>query len=710
MAEKDDPADEEQDMLDEGKYGKRRDYDPSFNGPIQNRSCTDIICCIIFIIFIIGMIACSIFAYSRGDPYRLIHPTDSQGRICGRGELQNKPNLFFFDLLQCAKLGIAVVAGCPTPQVCVENCPSSNYVYREAELDDKKRKMAICDYGIDPTKGSYEDYKNLVKTEKCAAYHINSTNIFGRCIPSVFGQLLNQTTAIVSDSGESTENKDGESVTGVNLRDGVKHLANFYKVKQYGERVFEDITASWYTILIGFFVAMVVSLLWTFLLRWIVGVVVWFTMIAFLGIFGFGTYYSYRRYYDLKNQNFTEEFSVREAFSFDIDYYLSLQKTWLAFGCTSATVLIIFILVLIFLAKRICIAIELIKEGSKAIGQMMFTLLWPITPFLLQILVFIYWGSSAMYIASMGPAEYVVNETQTQEGVDFVLQKLPCQASQNDTSGKLCHFVKYGGDEYSIYMQAYMLFMFFWLMNFVVALGEMVLAGAFASYYWAFDKPKDIPSYPLFNSLYRAIRFHTGSLAFGALLVAIVQMIRVVLEYIDQKLKNAENKCAQYCMKCMKCCFWCLEKILRFINKNAYIMIAVYGRNFCTAAKDGFFLIMRNIVRTVVLDNVTDFILFISKLMITCAIGIAAYFFYQAKIPVLSSTVPSLNYYLTPVIILVVGSYLITCSFFDVYNMAVDTLFLCFLEDIERNDGSADKPYFMSKGLQKILRKSNKMN
>ena len=36
-------------------------------------------------------------------------------------------------------------------------------------------------------------------------------------------------------------------------------------------------------------------------------------------------------------------------------------------------------------------------------------------------------------------------------------------------------------------------------------------------------------------------------------------------------------------------------------------------------------------------------------------------------------------------------------AFFGVYSMAVDTLFLCFLEDLERNDGSLEKPYFMSK-------------
>jgi len=40
--------------------------------------------------------------------------------------------------------------------------------------------------------------------------------------------------------------------------------------------------------------------------------------------------------------------------------------------------------------------------------------------------------------------------------------------------------------------------------------------------------------------------------------------------------------------------------------------------------------------------------------------------------------------------------------------MAIDTLFLCFLQDIEVNDGSKEKPYYMSKRLMKILGKKNK--
>ena len=37
-------------------------------------------------------------------------------------------------------------------------------------------------------------------------------------------------------------------------------------------------------------------------------------------------------------------------------------------------------------------------------------------------------------------------------------------------------------------MQVYHLFGWFWLMNFIIAFGQCVLAGAFASWYWAWDK------------------------------------------------------------------------------------------------------------------------------------------------------------------------------------------------------------------------------
>ncbi|GCC33672.1 hypothetical protein chiPu_0012142, partial [Chiloscyllium punctatum] len=91
-------------------------------------------------------------------------------------------------------------------------------------------------------------------------------------------------------------------------------------------------------------------------------------------------------------------------------------------------------------------------------------------------------------------------------------------------------------------------------------------------------------------------------------------------------------------------------------------------------------------------------------------LGVLAFFFFTGRIEIPNPTfqAPTLNYYWLPILTLVVGSYMIAHGFFSVYNMCVDTLFLCFLEDLERNDGSAEKPYYMPSSLMKILNKKNK--
>ena len=49
-----------------------------------------------------------------------------------------------------------------------------------------------------------------------------------------------------------------------------------------------------------------------------------------------------------------------------------------------------------------------------------------------------------------------------------------------------------------------------------------------------------------------------------------------------------------------------------------------------------------------------------------------------------------------------VMTYYIAEVFFDLYKMAVDTIFLCFCEDSTHNDGKGN-PYFMSDNLLKFM-------
>ncbi|XP_076436221.1 choline transporter-like protein 2 [Babylonia areolata] len=715
-------GDKVEDVNEENKYGKPREHDSKFKGPMKNRSCTDIICCIIFLVCVAGMVTCSIVGYARGDPVKLIYPTDSFGNICGEGEYSDRPYLVFFDLLKCARMGAAVVTlGCPTPQVCRESCPSDYWVYLQTialeaaagnSVVTAEREKMICKYNVKPLAGA--DVETLVDDEDCAAYYVKTTSVINRCVPSIFLEVTDWAKTLSYDfnsqSYDIISDTSGTNVTANDLSDASYYLAIFYEAKEFVELLYKDLVASWWMMLVGVGMAVILCMIWIVLMRWIAGIMVWITVGLVFALLGVGIYFSYSEYYELKSLNATAEFGIAEAFALNFSYYLSLKETWLAFGCTLSTVFVILLLIFIFLVKRICIAIELIKEASRAVGNMFSTLLWPIIPFILQVAFVGYWLTSAVYVASMGSGEFYSNSTNTtKDGINYYLTRIPCD-SNDSTLGSLCDFVKYGGDEYIIPMQVFMLFMFLWIMNFFVALSQMTLAGAFASYYWAFNKPDDIPAFPLTAALWRSVRYHLGSLAFGSFIIAVVQMIRIALEYVDHKLKGSENAVAKFLLKILKCCMWCLEKLLKFINKNAYIIIAIRGKNFCFAAKDAFFLIMRNVVRVIVLDKVTDFVLFLSKLVCTGGVFVGSFFWFQGKITWFSDyvQVPELNYYLTPVIILTVGTYLLTCVFFSVYSMAVDTLFLCFLEDLEMNDGSPEKPYFMSKGLMAILGKKNK--
>jgi len=79
---------------------------------------------------------------------------------------------------------------------------------------------------------------------------------------------------------------------------------------------------------------------------------------------------------------------------------------------------------------------------------------------------------------------------------------------------------------------------------------------------------------PVTKSFYRGIRYHLGSLAFGALLVTIVQMIRIVLNYLKAKA-DASGATKNFMVKALfiylNYYLWYVERVIQFINRNAYI-------------------------------------------------------------------------------------------------------------------------------------------
>ncbi|CAJ1075413.1 choline transporter-like protein 2 isoform X2 [Xyrichtys novacula] len=695
-------------LEEKSKFGEPRKYDPSFKGPLHNRGCTDIVCCILFILAILGYIAVGILAWSQGDPRKVIYPTDSRGQFCGHAgtPLEKKPLLFYFNIMKCASPMVLLEFQCPTTQMCVEKCPDKFMTLIKAYTNKKDFEYykQFCQEGVTNSMGIPE----ILRLRLCPAMLTPSRPFTRRCFPA-----LGQKGSVITVGNHTHfEDGNGNTLNAKDLVDGVKNATVVIEARQVVMKIFEDYTQSWYWILLGLVIAMVTSLLFIILLRFLAGIMVWIMIVLVIAVIGYGIFHCYMEYAALKGEPGADVTLQDLGFQTDFAVYLQIRQTWLAFMIILAILEVIIILLLIFLRKRVLIAIALIKEASRAIGHVMSSLFYPLFTFLLLSMVIAYWAVTAVFLSTSNEPVYkVFNETDCEHS------RKTCNPANFSTSpmkylcpDSECLFAFYGGEtvyhKYLIGLQFYNVFLFFWCANFVTALGQMTLAGAFASYYWAFVKPDDMPAFPVFSALGRSLRYHTGTLAFGAFILSVVQIIRVLLEYLDHKLKGAKNKFATFLMCCLKCCFWCLEKCIKFLNRNAYIMVAIYGKNFCTSARDAFFLLMRNMIRVAVLDKVTDFLLFLGKLLIVGLVGVFAFFFFSGRVKAFEDTAPHLHYYWVPILTVVIGSYLIAHGFFSVYAMCVDTLFLCFCEDLERNDGSAERPYYMSSTLHEILWKN----
>ncbi|XP_038409505.1 choline transporter-like protein 4 isoform X2 [Canis lupus baileyi] len=575
-------------------YGKPAKYDPSFRGPIRNRSCTDVICCVLFLLFILGYIVVGIVAWVYGDPRQVLYPRNSTGAYCGVGANKDKPYLLYFNIFSCVLTANVITVAenglqCPTPQVCVSSCPEDAWTVEVNQLSEKVGEVfytANRNFCLPGVPWDMPVIQSL-QQELCPGFLLPSTPALGRCVP-----FLNSTPPELPGISSNTS-----------ISQGISGLFDILNARDISVKIFEDFAQSWYWIL-------------------------------------------------------------------------------------------------------------------TAVGHMMSTLFYPLVTFVLLLICIVYWAMTALYLATSGQPQYVLwAPNASLPSCGKVQMNTSCnpmaQPVNSSCPGLRCIFQSYSSTglvQRSLFnLQIYVVLALFWTVNWVLALGQCVLAGAFASFYWAFQKPQDIPTFPLSSAFIRTLRYHTGSLAFGALILTLVQMARVILEYIDNKLRGSQNPMARCIMCCFKCCLWCLEKFIKFLNRNAYIMIAVYGKNFCVSAKNAFMLLMRNIVRVVVLDKVTDLLLLFGKLLVVGGVGVLSFFFFTGRIQGLGRHFenPALNYYWLPIMVSILGAYVIASGFFSVFGMCVDTLFLCFLEDLERNDGSADRPYYMSKTLLKILSKKN---
>ena len=234
----------------------------------------------------------------------------------------------------------------------------------------------------------------------------------------------------------------------------------------------------------------------------------------------------------------------------------------------------------------------------------------------------------------------------------------------------------------------------------MVALGQFTLSSTVAIWYFATEESK--AERPVSRSIWRAFRYHLGTLAFGSFLLAVIWGIKFCLYYLKAKLnlEAGENSKVIACLLKIAICFInCFERFIKFLTKNSYIQTAIMSSNFCTAAKDAFFLVLRNCARFLTLGSIGDVFMFFGKVLIVLGSAFFGYMLitrwdrYDDKL-----TSPFL-----PTIVFCIIAYLIAALFMIVYGMATDTILHCFIADEELNSSDGRGAYHAPEPLREFM-------
>ncbi|XP_035698826.1 choline transporter-like protein 1 isoform X3 [Branchiostoma floridae] len=610
--------------------------------PLMDRSCTDVIALVIFILFWVGMFFIAAYSIAGGNAYRLAYGTDSYGNVCGMKNEKNaninlksagldmtgRPYVFFMDLFNPAD----------ALEICVSKCPDQDLnSIQEVQEFAKNSSSSLCEYDVKQENILTAGQSHL---GPCPSTPVKaSTSFLNRCVPKDAPDFLVKFMAILNS------------------------YDIFYKV-------LSDVFQARAEIAGMCVLALVVALLMVALIRFVAGFVMWIFMgiVAVASIVGTALLWWT---YATKNQ---EYYAVPE--NERLDENGKDVTAFLVYSIIATIATVVLLIVLIVMRKRVKLVVALFHEAGKVFMHTPLLVLQPLWTFIALALFFIYWTAVLVFLATAG------------------------EPTVDTSTG----WVTYRDPEPVRYMWWYHVVGLIWTSEFFLACQQMVIAGAVTQVYFTRDK-KQVSS-PILKATGRLISYHLGSVAVGSFIIVLVKIPRLILTYIQAKLKDKENSCVQFTLKCCMCCLWCLENCLKYLNYNAYTVIAIEGTSFCTAARRAFLALVSNALRVVAINSVGDFVLFLGKLGVVAIVGAISLIIFRAPSEV-ERTDARLHYYAVPILVICVFAFFIAHCFLSVYEMVVDTLLLCFCEDCRINDGSPGREYYMDKSLLEFVENSS---
>ncbi|XP_050498567.1 choline transporter-like 1 [Diabrotica virgifera virgifera] len=638
--------------------------DESRSEGVTERKCTDVFWLILFILFWFLMIIIAAFSFVYGNPLRIINGYDSFGNTCGTSnnkafgnmplsgiDTSEKKYLLFFDVRELKQSLKICVRECPKMRLNTLQDLSSHhrvgidycrYDFNYNELNNPKANSLSGQFGPCPSLPIYE-----------------GVSVLNRCVPK---QVTEVGEAIVSN---------------------FYGLLNSWNVV---EQVLGDLYSTWKEILGLTFLALVLSLLTISILHCLAHLVSYIIMIGFTIASIAGTAFLWYTYVDIKyHLNQTQKYML-------LSESVRNETAFLWYSIIATIITVVILLIIVFMRKKVDFLADLFQETSKCVMHLPQLFIQPILTFAVLLLFFMFWLFVVLCLATASFPEKgemtrntaaIVNSSRSGSYASKLVY--PSQTDQKEMN------LETFADKVKISVVDYvdaswvrgMWWVYFigliWTSEFIMACQQMVIAGSVAHWFYK-HKYKD-ESHCCYATG-KLIKYHLGSVALGSLVITAFKIPRLILMYLHEKWnrgKSKGNECATCGLRCCICCFYCLEKFIRYLNHNAYTVIAIDGSNFCKAAGTAFEVLTANILQVATINSLGDFILFLGKCFVTAVTGCVGLALFRRD--------AELTFYAAPTLVVCIFAFFVAHCILSLYEMVLDTVYLCMCQSGDAPDG-----------------------
>jgi len=222
-------------------------------------------------------------------------------------------------------------------------------------------------------------------------------------------------------------------------------------------------------------------------------------------------------------------------------------------------------------------------------------------------------------------------------------------------------------------LAAYML-SYFWTHQVITNTVHVTSAGVVGTWWFTPLQASSCCSPAIMSSFKRSTTYSFGSICMGSLLVAIVQTLR----QMNHQARGQEDCQILVCL--IDCILGCIEDLLEFLNKWAYIYVGLYGYSYVEAGRNVFTLFQQKGWTVIVADNLVDNVLLMVSLVVGLVVGFVGYIIAKIDESMLEDFAGDVGVGLVGFILgFLVGA--VFCSvLLGLVGSAVNTVIVCFAE------------------------------